>query len=68
MLYAVLASKEDSTGKNYLEHKSTAVTDNLRSSYLGNGRTRSTPKTFEHFPTSKIQLKHERPKTIEREQ
>ena len=34
MLYAVLASKEDSTGKNYLEHKSTTVTDNLRSRQL----------------------------------
>jgi len=65
MLYAVLASKEDSTGKSYLEHKSRAVTNNLRSRQLFG---KWPPKIFEHLPIPKIKLKHERPKVMEREQ
>lgn len=69
MRCAALASKEDSTGKNYREHKPTAVTDNLRSRQLfGNSHTRSMPKAFEHFAMSKIKLKYERAKAMEREQ
>lgn len=66
MLYTVLASKKNSTGKSYLKHKPPTVTDNLRSSYLGNSHKRSMPKTFEHFPTYKIKLKSERPEVTER--